>query len=234
MIFNIMTLFPEMFNEFKQTSIIGRAIEKQQIHINLFNIRDYSDKKSKSVDDYVYGGGQGMLMCCQPIYDCYKDIVKGKKIRTLYTSPKGRVLNQEFSKELSNEEQLVILCGHYEGIDHRAIELLNAEEVSIGDYVLTGGEIPAMIIVDCVSRLLPKVLSNKNSSLDESFSNDLLEYPQYTRPEVYEGLKVPEILLSGDHKKVSDWRLQQSIEITKKYRPDLYKKYLDSNGGNYE
>lgn len=234
MIFNIMTLFPEMFNEFKHTSIIGRAIENNIISINLFNIRDYSDKKSKSVDDYVYGGGQGMLMCCQPIYDCYKDIVKYKKIRTLCTSPKGRKFDQEFSKELSSEEQLIILCGHYEGIDQRVIELLNAEEVSIGDYVLTGGEIPAMIIVDSVSRFLPNVLSNKNSYQDESFSNNLFEYPQYTRPEVYEGLKVPEVLLSGDHKKVADWRLQQSIEITKKYRPDLYKKYLDSNGGNYE
>lgn len=234
MIFNVMTLFPCMFTEFSKTSIIGRAIENNIININLFNIRDYSDKKSKSVDDYVYGGGQGMLMCCQPIYDCYKDIVKDKKIRTLYTSPKGRKLDQEFAKELSKEEQLVILCGHYEGIDHRAIELINAEEVSIGDFILTGGEIATMIIIDCVSRLLPNVLSNENSTLDESFSNYLLEYPQYTRPEVYEGLKVPEILLSGDHKKVSEWRLNKSIEITKKYRPDLYKKYLDFNGGSYE
>ena len=234
MIFNIMTLFPNMFNEFKTESIIGRAIEKQQIHINLYNIRDYSDKKSKSVDDYVYGGGQGMLMCCQPIYDCYKDVVKGKKIRTLYTSPKGRVFNQEYSKELSNEDELVILCGHYEGIDQRVLQLINAEEVSIGDYILTGGEIAAMAIVDSVSRLLPNVLSNDNSSIDESFSNNLLEYPQYTRPEIYEGLKVPEVLLSGDHKKVAQWKLEQSIKITKEYRPDLYKKYLDSNGGNHE
>lgn len=234
MIFNVMTLFPCMFTEFSKTSIIGRAIENNIININLFNIRDYSDKKSKSVDDYVYGGGQGMLMCCQPIYDCYKDIVKDKNIRTLYTSPKGRKLDQEFAKELSKEEQLVILCGHYEGIDHRAIELINAEEVSIGDFILTGGEIATMIIIDCVSRLLPNVLSNENSTLDESFSNYLLEYPQFTRPEVYEGLKVPEILLSGDHKKVSEWRLNKSIEITKKYRPDLYKKYLDFNGGSYE
>lgn len=234
MIFDVMTLFPNMFNEFSKESIIGRAINNEQIHINLYNIRDYSDKKSKSVDDYVYGGGQGMLMCCQPIYDCYKAVVNGKKIRTLYTSPKGRKFDQEYSKELSMEDEIVILCGHYEGIDERVLELIGAEEVSIGDYILTGGELAAMVIIDSVSRLLPNVLSNDNSSVDESFGNFLLEYPQYTRPENYEGLKVPEILLSGDHEKVAKWKKEQSINITKRLRPDLYKKYLDSNGGNYE
>lgn len=234
MIYNVMTLFPNMFSEFSKESIIGRAINNKQIHINLYNIRDYSDKKSKSVDDYVYGGGQGMLMCCQPIYDCYKDVVKGRKIRTLYTSPKGRKFDQEYSNELSQEDEIVILCGHYEGIDERALQLIAAEEVSIGDYILTGGELAAMVIIDSVSRLLPNVLSNDNSSIDESFGNFLLEYPQYTRPEIYEGMKVPEILLSGDHEKVAKWKLEQSINITKRLRPDLYKKYLDSNGGNYE
>ena len=207
MIYNVMTLFPNMFSEFSKESIIGRAINNKQIHINLYNIRDYSDKKSKSVDDYVYGGGQGMLMCCQPIYDCYKDVVKGRKIRTLYTSPKGRKFDQEYSNELSQEDEIVILCGHYEGIDERALQLIAAEEVSIGDYILTGGELAAMVIID---------------------------NPQYTRPEIYEGMKVPEILLSGDHEKVAKWKLEQSINITKRLRPDLYKKYLDSNGGNYE
>ena len=234
MIYNVMTLFPNMFSEFSKESIIGRAINNKQIHINLYNIRDYSDKKSKSVDDYVYGGGQGMLMCCQPIYDCYKDVVKGRKIRTLYTSPKGRKFDQEYSNELSQEDEIVILCGHYEGVDERALQLIAAEEVSIGDYILTGGELAAMVIIDSVSRLLPNVLSNDNSSIDESFGNFLLEYPQYTRPEIYEGMKVPEILLSGDHEKVAKWKLEQSINITKRLRPDLYKKYLDSNGGNYE
>ena len=234
MIYNVMTLFPNMFSEFSKESIIGRAINNKQIHINIYNIRDYSDKKSKSVDDYVYGGGQGMLICCQPIYDCYKDVVKGRKIRTLYTSPKGRKFDQEYSNELSQEDEIVILCGHYEGIDERALQLIAAEEVSIGDYILTGGELAAMVIIDSVSRLLPNVLSNDNSSIDESFGNFLLEYPQYTRPEIYEGMKVPEILLSGDHEKVAKWKLEQSINITKRLRPDLYKKYLDSNGGNYE
>ena len=234
MTFNIMTLFPNMFTEFKNTSIIGRALEKKIIDINIYNIRDYSNKKSKSVDDYVYGGGQGMLMCCQPIYDCYKDLTKGKQIRTIYTSPKGRTFNQQYAIELSKEENIVILCGHYEGIDDRALKLVNAEEVSIGDYILTGGEIPSMVIIDCITRLLPNALSNDNSSLDETFNNYLIEYPQYTRPEVFEGLTVPEILLSGDHKKIANWKLEKSIEITKKYRPDLYKKYIDSQGGNYE
>lgn len=234
MTFNIMTLFPNMFTEFKNTSIIGRALEKKIIDINIYNIRDYSNKKSKSVDDYVYGGGQGMLMCCQPIYDCYKDLTKGKQIRTIYTSPKGKTFNQQYATELSKEEDIVILCGHYEGIDDRALKLVNAEEVSIGDYILTGGEIPSMVIIDCITRLLPNVLSNDNSSLDETFNNYLIEYPQYTRPEVFEGLTVPEILLSGDHKKIANWKSEKSIEITKKYRPDLYKKYIDSQGENYE
>ena len=225
-----MTLFPEMFDSFKNTSLIGKAIEKGILKINLYNIRDYTESKAKSVDDYVYGGGNGMLMMAQPIYDCYKDIVRDKKnIKTYYLSPRGRVFNQKTAIEMSKESEIILLCGHYEGVDERAIKLLNATEISIGDFVLTGGEIPCMAIIDSVARFVEGVLSNSESVLDESFNNSLLEYPQYTRPYEYEGLKVPDVLLSGDHKKVDEWRKEKSIEITKKNRPDLYNKYLENN-----
>ena len=225
-----MTLFPEMFESFKNTSLIGKAIEKGILKINLYNIRDYTESKAKSVDDYVYGGGNGMLMMAQPIYDCYKDIVRDKKnIKTYYLSPRGRVFNQKTAIEMSKESEMILLCGHYEGVDERAIELINATEISIGDFVLTGGEIPCMAIIDSVARFVEGVLSNSESVLDESFNNSLLEYPQYTRPYEYEGLKVPDVLLSGDHKKVDEWRKEKSIEITKKNRPDLYNKYLENN-----
>ncbi|MBQ2205510.1 MAG: tRNA (guanosine(37)-N1)-methyltransferase TrmD [Lachnospiraceae bacterium] len=230
MIINVMTLFPEMFDSFKNTSLIGKAIEKGILKINLYNIRDYTESKAKSVDDYVYGGGNGMLMMAQPIYDCYKDIVRDKKnIKTYYLSPRGRVFNQKTAIEMSKESEIILLCGHYEGVDERAIKLLNATEISIGDFVLTGGEIPCMAIIDSVARFVEGVLSNSESVLDESFNNSLLEYPQYTRPYEYEGLKVPDVLLSGDHKKVDEWRKEKSIEITKKNRPDLYNKYLENN-----
>lgn len=225
-----MTLFPEMFDSFKNTSLIGKAIEKGILKINLYNIRDYTESKAKSVDDYVYGGGNGMLMMAQPIYDCYKDIVRDKKnFKTYYLSPRGRVFNQKTAIEMSKESEIILLCGHYEGVDERAIKLLNATEISIGDFVLTGGEIPCMAIIDSVARFVEGVLSNSESVLDESFNNSLLEYPQYTRPYEYEGLKVPDVLLSGDHKKVDEWRKEKSIEITKKNRPDLYNKYLENN-----
>ena len=225
-----MTLFPEMFDSFKNTSLIGKAIEKGILKINLYNIRDYTESKAKSVDDYVYGGGNGMLMMAQPIYDCYKDIVRDKKnIKTYYLSPRGRVFNQKTAIEMSKESEMILLCGHYEGVDERAIELINATEISIGDFVLTGGEIPCMAIIDSVARFVEGVLSNSESVLDESFNNSLLEYPQYTRPYEYEGLKVPDVLLSGDHKKVDEWRKEKSIEVTKKNRPDLYNKYLENN-----
>ena len=225
-----MTLFPEMFDSFKNTSLIGKAIEKGILKINLYNIRDYTESKAKSVDDYVYGGGNGMLMMAQPIYDCYKDIVRDKKnFKTYYLSPRGRVFNQKTAIEMSKESEMILLCGHYEGVDERAIELINATEISIGDFVLTGGEIPCMAIIDSVARFVEGVLSNSESVLDESFNNSLLEYPQYTRPYEYEGLKVPDVLLSGDHKKVDEWRKEKSIEITKKNRPDLYNKYLENN-----
>lgn len=227
---NIMTLFPSMFDDFKRESLIGKAIEKKILEINIFNIRDYTRQSAKSVDDEVYGGGNGMLMMAQPIYDCFKNITFGKKdYKTYYMSPKGQTFNQEMAINMSKENEIIILCGHYEGVDERALTLINAKEISIGDYVLTGGEIPAMVVIDSIARFVKGVLSNDESTTEESFRNNLLEYPQYTRPREYEGLIVPEILLSGDHKKVEKWRLEQSIEITKKNRPDLYEKYLREN-----
>lgn len=222
-----MTIFPNMFNDFKRESLIGKAIDKKILEINVYNIRDYTLQRSNSVDDEVYGGGNGMLMMAQPIYDCYKKIVEGKSnVKTYYMSPKGKTFNQEKAISMSKLDEIVILCGHYEGVDERALQLINAEEISIGDYVLTGGEIPAMVVIDSLARFVKGVLSNEESTDEESFRNNLLEYPQYTRPYEYEGLKVPDILISGDHKKVSNWKLEQSIEITKKNRPDLYEKYL--------
>lgn len=225
-----MTLFPSMFNDFKRESLIGKAIDKKLLEINLYNIRDYTKQRANSVDDEVYGGGNGMLMMAQPIYDCYKKIMEGKSnIKTYYMSPKGKLFNQDLAIEISKESEINILCGHYEGIDERALQLIGAEEISIGDYVLTGGEIPAMVMIDSVARFVKGVLSNDESTNEESFRNNLLEYPQYTRPYEYEGLKVPDILISGDHKKVAKWKLDKSIEVTKERRPDLYKKYLEEN-----
>ena len=224
---NIMTIFPNMFNDFKRESLIGKAIDKNILEVNVYNIRDYTLQRANSVDDEVYGGGNGMLMMAQPIYDCYKKIVEGKSnVKTYYMSPKGKTFNQDMAISMSKLDEIIILCGHYEGVDERALQLINAEEISIGDYVLTGGEIPAMVVIDSLARFVKGVLSNEESTDEESFRNNLLEYPQYTRPYEYEGLKVPDILISGDHKKVSNWKLEQSIEITKKNRPDLYEKYL--------
>lgn len=219
-----------MFDDFKRESLIGKAIGKGILEINIYNIRDHSKDAHKSVDDEVYGGGNGMLMTAQPIYDCYKAIVNGNsEINTYYMSPKGKKFDQETAIEMSKEKEINILCGHYEGIDERALKLIKAKELSIGDYVLTGGEIPAMVVIDSVARFIKGVLSNEESTSDESFRNNLLEYPQYTRPYEYEGLKVPDILLSGDHKKVKEYNLLKSIEITKNNRPDLYEKYLKEN-----
>lgn len=229
---NIMTLFPELFNDFLTTSIISRAIDKKILEVDLFNIRDYSKFKSRQVDDYVYGGGEGMLMRVEPIYDCYQDIVQNKKIKTIYMSPKGKLLTNDLVKEYSEYSELVILCGHYEGVDERAIELLEAEEVSIGDYVLTGGELPAMVFIDCVSRFVKGVLNNEESNKNDTFSNGLLESPQWTRPNEYMGLKVPDILISGDHKKVSEFKLNESIKLTKNNRPDLYEKWINNKNKN--
>ena len=219
--FDVLTLFPEMFTPIKQ-SILGRAIENKLIDINLINIRDFSENKHKKVDDTPYGGGAGMVMMPDVVYRAYNS-VKTEKSKVIYMSPQGKKLDQKKVEDLSKEEHLIILCGHYEGIDQRVIDKIVDEEISIGDYVLTGGEIPAMVLIDSVSRYVEGVL-NKNSINEESFSKGLLEYPQYTRPEVFEGEKVPEILLSGHHENIEKWRKEKSIEITKKKRPDLLKK----------
>lgn len=224
--FDVLTLFPELFNSVMGESIIGRAQQNGLVQVKAINIRDYSRDKHRKVDDYPFGGGNGMVMTCQPVFDAYRAITEGleKKPKVIYMSPQGRVLTQELARELSDQEHLILLCGHYEGIDERIIEEIVDEEISIGDYVLTGGELPAMVLIDCVSRLIPGVLSSEGSYSDESHYNGLLEYPQYTRPAEYEGRKVPEILLSGHHANIEKWRMEQSIERTRKKRPDLYEK----------
>lgn len=219
--FDILTLFPEMFENLKQ-SIIGKAIEKQLIQINFINIRDFSKDKHKKVDDTPYGGGAGMVMMPNVVYDAYSSIPNKENAKVIYLSPKGNVLNQKKVLELSKETHLILLCGHYEGIDQRVLDEIVDEEISIGDYVLTGGEIPAMVLVDSVSRYIQGVLKQE-STQEESFTNNLLEYPQYTRPENFHGKKVPEILLSGHHEKIKKWREEQSLQITKQKRPDLLK-----------
>ncbi len=219
--FDVLTLFPEMFGILNQ-SIIGKAIEKELIDINLINIRDFSKDKHKKVDDTPYGGGAGMVMKPDVVYDAYKSI-EDRNAKVIYMSPQGKTLNQKKVEELAKESHLIILCGHYEGIDQRVLDKIVDEEISIGDYVLTGGEIPAMVLIDSVSRYVKGVL-NEESIQEESFSNGLLEYPQYTRPEIFEGVKVPEILLSGHHENIEKWRKEKSIEITKKKRPEILEK----------
>ena len=219
--FDILTLFPEMFSSLEQ-SIIGRAVENGQISINLINIRDFSTDKHKKVDDTPYGGGAGMVMMPDVIYSAYKSL-ESSDAKVIYMSPKGKTLNQEKVEELSKENHLIILCGHYEGIDQRVLDKIVDEEISIGDYVLTGGEIPAMVLIDSVSRYVKGVLK-EDSIKEETFSNGLLEYPQYTRPEIFQGERVPEVLLSGNHQEIDKWRKEKSLEITKKNRPDLLEK----------
>ena len=223
-----MTLFPEIFNSYMSESIMKRAVEKGIIEVYIYNIRDFSNNKHKKVDDYPFGGGAGMLMTPQPIYDTYKHIVETHKIkepRVIYLTPKGNVHNQEIANDMATNEDIILLCGHYEGIDQRVIDLIVTDEVSIGDYVLTGGELPALILIDSISRLIPGVLSQNESFEEESFKDNLLEYPHYTRPREFMGLEVPNVLLSGNHKKIEEWRLDESIKVTKERRPDLYKKY---------
>ncbi len=221
--FYILTLFPEMIMDGLNTSIIGRAIDNGFIEIEAINIRDYTLDKHNKVDDYPYGGGAGMVMQAQPVYDAYQAIVNraGHKIPCIYLTPQGKTFNQNMAKEYATLDEVVLLCGHYEGIDERVLEEIVTDYVSIGDYVLTGGELPAMIMVDAIARLVPGVLHNEESTTQESFSNNLLEYPQYTRPETWNGKKVPDILLSGNHAKVDEWRYNMSVERTRKYRPDL-------------
>ena len=218
--FNVLTLFPEMFEPIKQ-SIIGKAVEKNIVEINLINIRDFSKDKHKKVDDTPYGGGAGMVIRPDVVYDAYKSI-EDSKTKVIYLSPQGKTLNQKMVEELSKEESLTLLCGHYEGIDQRVLDKIVDEEISIGDYVLTGGEIPAMVLIDAVSRYIPEVLS-KESIKEESFSEGLLEYPQYTRPEIFEGEKVQEVLISGHHENIDKWRKQEAVRITQIKRPDLLK-----------
>ena len=220
--FDILTLFPEMFEPIKQ-SVIGKAVEKELIEINLINIRDFSKDKHKKVDDTVYGGGAGMLIRPDVVYEAFQSIEKEKDAKVIYLSPKGKLLSQEKVEELSKEKHLILLCGHYEGIDQRVIDEINPEEISIGDYVLTGGEIPAMVLVDSVSRYVSGVITNESTS-EESFSEGLLEYPQYTRPEEFLGKKVPEVLKSGHHENIRIWRRKESLKETFLKRPELLEK----------
>lgn len=224
--FHIMTLFPEMVLQGLNTSIIGRAAEKGLLSIEAVNIRDYTLDKHKKVDDYPYGGGAGMLMQAQPVYDTWKSIVDriGYHPRTIYLTPQGTTFTQPMAKEFAKEEDLIFLCGHYEGVDERVLEEIVTDYVSIGDYVLTGGELPAMVLADAISRMVPGVLTNEESGSTESFEGNLLEYPQYSRPEEWMGKKVPSVLLSGNHQKVEEWRREQAILRTKERRPDLLEK----------
>lgn len=238
--FHIMTLFPEMVQNGLHTSVIGRAEEKGYISVHAVNIRDYTLDKHNKVDDYTYGGGAGMLMQAQPVYDCWqalaKEIDERKareniipcRTRVIYVTPQGEVFRQKKAAELSNEEDLIFLCGHYEGVDERVLEEIVTDYISIGDYVLTGGELAAMVIVDAVARLVPGVLNNGESAATESHSNGLLEYPQYSRPEVWHDKRVPEVLLSGHHANIEKWRQQQALERTRKRRPELYQAYLEA------
>ena len=224
--FYIMTLFPEMVMGGLKTSIIGRAIKNELLSIEAINIRDYAFNKHNSVDDYPYGGGAGMLMQAEPVYQCYKALEDriGKRPRVVYLSPQGQTFNQKMAEEFAEEEELVFLCGHYEGIDERVQEEIVTDYVSIGDYVLTGGELPSMIMVDAISRLVPGVLHNDVSAEFESFQDNLLEYPQYSRPETWHDKKVPEVLMSGHHANIEKWRREQSVIRTAKNRPDLLEK----------
>lgn len=222
---NILTLFPEMFTPL-QESMLGRAREKGILDINLINIRDYTEDKHNRVDDTPFGGGAGMVMQVQPILSAYRENhLQGP---CLYMSPRGKMLNGEMAESLSRQEEITILCGHYEGVDQRALDLLQAEEVTIGDYILTGGELPAMVLVDTVARFLDGVLAGEESVKEESVYSGLLEYPHYTKPREVEGLPVPEVLVSGNHEKIDLWRYEKSLEITKERRPDLFLEYLES------
>ena len=226
----IATLFPEMCEAVLGESIVGRARKSGKININCRQIRDYTNDKHRRVDDTPYGGGMGMVMQCEPIYNCYQAICNdiGTKPHTIYMSPKGKIFTQQKAIELSQMENILIICGHYEGVDQRIIDRIVDEEISIGDYVLTGGEIPAMTVVDAVARMCDGVLSDEACFKDESIYSGLLEYPQYTRPETWEGESVPAVLLSGHHKNIENWRLEKSIEITAKRRPDLLELYNKS------
>ena len=226
--FHVMTLFPALVENVLSESIIGRAQKEGIISVNTYDIRDYTTDKHRKTDDTPFGGGMGMVMTCQPIFDCF-DAVKSTfspnaKVKVIYMSPKGRMFNHTVAKELSEYDELVFLCGHYEGVDQRAIDALECDEISIGDYVLTGGEIPACILVDSVARLVPGVLSAPECHEEESISSGMLEYPQYTRPYEFHGRKVPDVLISGHHANIDKWRHDTALEMTKELRPDLLEK----------
>ncbi len=227
--FYVMTLFPEMINDGLNHSIISRAMKNDKINIEAIDIRDFTPSKHKKVDDYPYGGGCGLVMQAEPIYNTFMGIKDkiGENTKVVYMSPKGKVFNQEMAQELANEKDLVILCGHYEGVDQRIIDEIVTDEISIGDYILTGGELSAMVVIDSVSRLIPEVLGKQESFEDESFSDGLLEYPQYTRPQNFLGREVPEVLLSGNHEKIKQWRYKKSLELTLERRPDIIKNKED-------
>ena len=230
--FHVRTLLPEMIKRAMNESITGRAIKAGYISVDAVNIRDFANNKHNRVDDYPYGGGAGMVMQAEPVYRCYESIchsIGNERPRVVFMTPQGRTFNQGIAQELSEKEDIVLLCGHYEGIDERVLEMIVDDYMSIGDFVLTGGELPAMAIVDAVSRLVPGVLNNEDSAEIETFYNNLLEYPQYTRPPEFMGKKVPDVLLSGNHKLINEWRLEQSITRTKEHRPDMYEKYMIEN-----
>ena len=221
---DILTLFPEMFDAMK-SSMIGRAIQNGIIELNPLNIRDFSQDKHKKTDDTTFGGGAGMVMMPQPLFDALEHVNAHSK-KVIYMSPRGKIIDKAKLDELSQEAALVIICGHYEGVDQRVLDAYNAEELSIGDYVLTGGELPAMVLIDAMTRLIPGVLSSRESALDESIYSGLLEYPQYTQPRNFRDMEVPEILLSGNHKMIDLWRLEQSLRLTKERRPDLFEDFV--------
>ncbi len=230
MVFDIMTLFPQLVEYVLGESVIGRAQKSGAIEVACHNIRDYSEDKHRRVDDTPYGGGKGMLMAAPPIYNCYEAILKKRsdidgRRKVVYMSPAGKILDQTIADDLAKCDHVIVLCGHYEGVDRRIIDEIVDEEISIGDYVLTGGEIPACILVDCVARLVDGVLAAPECYLDESITGGLLEYPQYTRPYEFHGVKVPDVLLSGHHENIEKWRKERSIELTKERRPDLLEKH---------
>lgn len=228
--FYVLTLFPEMIKQCLSASITGRALEKGILQLDTVDIRDFSENKHNRVDDYPYGGGAGMVMAPGPVVRACRSIqgkieIESQKVpRVIYLTPQGKVFDQTMAEELSKEENLIFLCGHYEGIDERALEMVVTDNVSIGDYVLTGGELPSMVMMDAISRLVPGVLNNETSAEFETFQDNLLEYPQYTRPEEFEGKKVPEVLLSGHHARIEEWRREQSLKRTRENRPDMLEK----------
>ena len=232
--FDVLTLFPDIISDTCNYSIIKRAIEEKYIEINTVNPRDYTIDKHKKVDDTPYGGGAGMLLSCQPYIDALKSVKKSEKCKTIITTPRGEIFNQQMAKEFSELNQLIIICGHYEGFDERIIELSGAEEISLGDFVMTGGELPALCIIDSCSRLLKGVLGDEESYAKDSHYDGLLEHPHYTKPREYMGLVVPDVLLSGNHEKIAEWRRLQQFRITKEKRPDMFDKFLDSDLNDFD